>query len=69
MVPILEKIQDKQYVNAADVTKAAGLVQWWWRWYAEVYLSAETSSNSNIPVLSIYAHNIFSENIFNRLNI
>jgi hypothetical protein len=27
MVPILEKIQDKQYVNAADVTKAAGLVQ------------------------------------------
>jgi hypothetical protein len=27
MVPILEKIQDKQYANAADVTKAAGLVQ------------------------------------------
>ena len=27
MVPILEKIQDKQYANVADVTKAAGLVQ------------------------------------------
>jgi hypothetical protein len=27
MVPILEKIEDKQYANAADVTKAAGLVQ------------------------------------------
>src|SRR5829696_4455372 len=25
MVPILEKIQDKQYANVADVTKAAGL--------------------------------------------
>jgi hypothetical protein len=27
MVPILEKIQDKQYANVVDVTKAAGLVQ------------------------------------------
>jgi hypothetical protein len=27
MVPILEKIEDKHYANAADVTKAAGLVQ------------------------------------------
>jgi hypothetical protein len=27
MVPVLEKIEDKQYVNIADVTKAAGLVQ------------------------------------------
>ena len=27
MVPILEKVVDKQYANAADVTKAAGLVQ------------------------------------------
>ncbi len=27
MVPVLEKIEDKQYANVADVTKAAGLVQ------------------------------------------
>jgi Protein of unknown function (DUF2795) len=27
MIPILEKIEDKQYANAADVTQAAGLVQ------------------------------------------
>ena len=27
MVSILEKVEDKQYANAADVTKAAGLVQ------------------------------------------
>ncbi len=27
MIPILEKIEDKQYSNAADVTQAAGLVQ------------------------------------------
>jgi hypothetical protein len=27
MVPILEKIEDKHYENAADVTQAAGLVQ------------------------------------------
>ena len=27
MVPVLEKVEDKQYANVADVTKAAGLVQ------------------------------------------
>ena len=27
MVPILEKIEDKQYANIADVTLSAGLVQ------------------------------------------
>jgi Protein of unknown function (DUF2795) len=27
MVPILDKIEDRQYANAADVTRAAGLVQ------------------------------------------
>ena len=27
IVPILEKIEDKQYANVADVTQAAGLVQ------------------------------------------
>jgi hypothetical protein len=27
MIPVLEKIADKQYSNAADVTQAAGLVQ------------------------------------------
>ena len=27
MVPVLEKIEDRQYANAADVTKAAGLIQ------------------------------------------
>jgi hypothetical protein len=27
MVPVLERIEDKQYANVADVTKAAGLVQ------------------------------------------
>jgi hypothetical protein len=27
MVPILEKIEDKQYANVVDVTQAAGLVQ------------------------------------------
>jgi hypothetical protein len=27
MIPVLEKIEDKQYSNAADVTQAAGLVQ------------------------------------------
>jgi uncharacterized protein DUF2795 len=27
MVPILEKIEDKNYANVADVTQAAGLVQ------------------------------------------
>ena len=27
MVPVLEKIEDKQYSNAADVTQAAGIVQ------------------------------------------
>jgi Protein of unknown function (DUF2795) len=27
MIPVLEKIEDRQYSNAADVTQAAGLVQ------------------------------------------
>jgi hypothetical protein len=27
MIPVLEKIENRQYANAADVTKAAGLVQ------------------------------------------
>jgi hypothetical protein len=27
MLPVLEKVEDKQYANVADVTKAAGLVQ------------------------------------------
>ena len=27
MVPILEKIEDKNYANVADVTQTAGLVQ------------------------------------------
>jgi hypothetical protein len=27
MIPILEKIEDRQYTTAADVTQAAGLVQ------------------------------------------
>jgi hypothetical protein len=27
MIPVLEKIDDRQYSNAADVTQAAGLVQ------------------------------------------
>ena len=27
IIPVLEKIEDKQYSNAADVTQAAGLVQ------------------------------------------
>jgi hypothetical protein len=27
MIPVLEKIEDRQYPNAADVTQAAGLVQ------------------------------------------
>jgi len=27
MVPILEKIEDKQYANIADVTQSAGLIQ------------------------------------------
>jgi hypothetical protein len=27
MIPVLEKLEDRQYSNAADVTQAAGLVQ------------------------------------------
>ena len=27
MIPVLEKMEDRQYSNAADVTQAAGLVQ------------------------------------------
>jgi hypothetical protein len=27
MIPVLEKIENRQYANAADVTQAAGLVQ------------------------------------------
>jgi hypothetical protein len=27
MIPVLEKIEDRQYSNAADVTQATGLVQ------------------------------------------
>jgi hypothetical protein len=27
MIPILEKIEDKQYANANDITQAAGLVR------------------------------------------
>jgi len=27
MIPVLEKIEDRQYSNAADVTQAAGLVR------------------------------------------
>src|SRR5919109_4772639 len=27
MIPVLEKVEDKQYSNASDVTQAAGLVQ------------------------------------------
>jgi hypothetical protein len=27
VIPVLEKIKDKQYSNAADVTQAAGLIQ------------------------------------------
>ena len=35
VIPVLEKIKDKQYSNAADVTQAAGLIQkersaWGW---------------------------------------
>ena len=27
MIPVLEKIEDRQYTTAADVTQATGLVQ------------------------------------------
>jgi hypothetical protein len=27
MIPVLEKIENRQYANASDVTQAAGLVQ------------------------------------------